>query len=274
MRSELEDLREALAERDAELGRLREAAAREETRRPIAAAGARSQERLEAGLAEATERYQAAEAALAEARRRVSDNSPEEVNRLNGEIATLRTMLAESKTALARARSLNEAAEQEKKRSRRKAEGETAPRGSGIFRDMVIVAAVAAAAFYFYPQILASLPYEWQARLPAAFIGADSDGPDAVSPEAAPGAGKSPASAQHLAVATRDVNLRSGPSVKSDAVTTLTHGTEVTQLEHKGSWTLVRLPAKANGQAPRQGWVYNSYLKAKADKTSSKSQDK
>src|SRR5206468_10933321 len=56
------------------------------------------------------------------------------------------------------------------------------------------------------------------------------------------------------------VNLRSSPSAGAGVVMTLSRDSEVTQIDRRRDWVLVRIDGK-DGKAPRQGWVFSTFLK-------------
>ena len=276
LREECSALRDTLAAREAELEQSRAMAA-DTASIPQAASAS---DRIEAALADATERYEAAEAALTDLRKRGNPHGMAETERLRDEVATLQAIQDQRDAELARAKIAAEKwyeyqdsgdAETGRgaKRDTRRANNDNdanAPRERGLFRDVVVVIVVVVAAVLFYPRIVASLPYKWQAMLPA-FMSDDGaatyDAPLAgPPPSAAASPAAAPASAEHTAVIARGVNLRSGPSTKTDAVTTLKAGTEVSRIEEHSGWVHVRVPVHDGEKEPRTGWVYNSYLKA------------
>lgn len=241
---------------------------------------ASASDRIAAALAEATERYEAAEAALTDLRKRGTPHSMAETERLRDEIATLKSILDQRDAELARMLPAaehwyeyqnNGGAEpgRSAKRDTRRANNDNdadAPRERGLIRDVVVVIVVVVAAILFYPRVVDSLPYKWQAMLPAFMTDGGAAADDAPlagpPPSAAAPPAAAPASAERTAVIARGVTLRAGPSTKTDAVTTLKAGTEVSRIEEQGGWVHVRVPAHDGGKEPRTGWVYNSYLKA------------
>ncbi len=57
-----------------------------------------------------------------------------------------------------------------------------------------------------------------------------------------------------------DAKLRSGPSTVAAVIATLPRGTEVTPLERRGDWVLIRTGG-GHGTGEREGWVFRSSLK-------------
>jgi hypothetical protein len=55
-------------------------------------------------------------------------------------------------------------------------------------------------------------------------------------------------------------NVRAGPSISSGIVATLSRDAEVTPLEFRGGWVLVRIAREGGGQS-QQGWISRAFLK-------------
>lgn len=123
--------------------------------------------------------------------------------------------------------------EEDRHRASRRGGRSTRFVGLGLFA----AAAVVAAAVVFYPKFSGDL------QTPA------HPGPHAS--EIAP----------PTAMVVRDANLRANPSAASAAVSKLSRGAEVTVLERHGNWTRVA-SAASEGEAPREGWIYDTLLKS------------
>ncbi len=276
LRGEWSALEDALAQRDGELEQLRAAVAEPKT--PPAAQDTQDAEAMGAALAEATARYEAAETALIELRKRGTPARVAEFARLQDEVNTLQTMLTQREIELSRLRTAadrwyeHEAATAGYSASQTVRKGQNdneAPGGRGILRDIAVVMAVAAAAVLFYPRIVASLPYAWQAQLPAFMTDggyASDPAPPADTPPSPPPAPEA-AAPDRSAVITDGVNLRAEPSGKASIRTTLKAGTEVAILDVQKHWTHIRLAAAKGAEPALTGWVYNSYVKATAQRT-------
>ena len=264
LRADLAALEKTLAERDDEMGHLRARLAESDMREPLPTDDTGRLESLKSQLEQATVRYEEAEAALTEIRQRRQPQDSGDVAHLNDEIAMLQTMLAHAKRELAVLRPAGEPVDHSTQQSaNKKTEGDAKSKGGrSLFRETVVVVAVLMAAIIFAPQIASRLPYEWQAALPAFLLDNQSAGGDLdlILQKLAV-----PHHDRPVAVVIRPVNLRRGPSIKADNVTVLAKGTKVTEIERHGGWTHVMLREASGNRAPRQGWVYNSYLKPKAD---------
>lgn len=59
-------------------------------------------------------------------------------------------------------------------------------------------------------------------------------------------------------------NVRAGPSTTTVVVTTLPRDTEVTPVERRGKWVLIRL-GSGDGTHPPEGWVHGSALTEPAE---------
>jgi uncharacterized protein YraI len=57
---------------------------------------------------------------------------------------------------------------------------------------------------------------------------------------------------------TAEVNLRTGPSTNAAVITTLPRGLNVTVIDSRGDWVLVRVGEARSAQ--RQGWVFRSFV--------------
>jgi hypothetical protein len=121
-----------------------------------------------------------------------------------------------------------------------------------------VAASVLMGGVLLWPQFVTLLPYDWQLKIYEMNGQIQTD--DAPQP-ATPKPAAAPALPQ--AVVLRGVNLRADASTKSTVILTLVPGTVVSELETRGSWTRVRVP----GRKPQEGWVFNTYLKAKGGTT-------
>ncbi len=132
-------------------------------------------------------------------------------------------------------------------------EVEEAPRRS-MGRDLIVVAILAvivvAGALRFAPDSW------WAAIMPAS----SQSSSQPLKSQAAPAA--QPAATPSLPQATivRSANLRSSPSKTADAVTTLTKGTKVSVVDHKGNWVQIRTDAADVKHKGFEGWVFNTFL--------------
>ena len=262
---------DSLAGRDRELERLRATA----TKAAAPAPSTQAVNAIEAALEDATARYEAAEAALADLRRRTGPRAATDMALLRDEVETLQTMLSHREEELARLRVAadrwHEYQEQEaaagltrnaKRKPRRYVNDDEpqAPRKGGLLRDLALVVAVAVAGVLFTPKIVAALPYEWQAELPAFLQPAQDDGGDATVTAPATAPAPPPAPARPMALIIHGVNLRAGPTSDSKVIQTLNRGTTVEEIGQQGGWYHVRTLAKADGGAAVSGWVYKTYL--------------
>jgi uncharacterized protein YgiM (DUF1202 family) len=280
LRADASNARAALAKRDGDIAELR--AAMEQEREQAQAALSNAEAQWKAGeaarfaaaknswheqsansLAEAIARYERAEAESARMR--------SEMEMLRNEFVSAQARYAEleSGAAVARAASRPEPTDwvaAPKLVYERPVPPEHLPERHDPFRyrlirDMVVVAAVAAAGIALYPR-LPPVPQDWSPRnwssknvqLTTAMqsffqmVGAPSDSTETRLPDL-------PA-----LIDASSVNLRSSPSAGAGVVMTLSRDSEVTQIERRGDWVLVRIDGK-QGKSPRQGWVFSTFLK-------------
>lgn len=258
LRGEIANLREMLTARDSELAQARKAATESEKRAAHdidaarASAEREARERFQARLAEASARYEAAESALVEMRMRTGNHTNEDSSRLLDEINTLRTVLSNREAELAQFRHVDEEAPA----------AEAEPISFVHQYRGLIVAGLAAASIVMggvllWPQFVTLLPYDWQLKIYEMNGQVTTDDAPAPAPKVQAAA---PAPLPQ-AVVVRGVNLRAEASTKSNVILTLVPGTDVSELETRGSWTRVRAPDAK--QKPQEGWVFNTYLKAK-----------
>ena len=65
---------------------------------------------------------------------------------------------------------------------------------------------------------------------------------------------------QHAVVGVSQAKVRAGPSTETAVLTTLPRDREVTPIERRGYWVLVRIGGE-DGKHKQEGWVYGSFLK-------------
>ncbi len=264
---------DSLAERDRELERLRATAAKA----AVPAPSTQAVTAIEAALEEATARYEAAEAALTDLRRRTGPRAATDMALLRDEVETLQTMLTQREEELARLRVAadrwHDYQEQEavagltrtaKRKPRRYAKDDEseAPRRGGLLRDVALVVAVAVAGVLFTPKIVAALPYEWQAELPAFLQPAQDDGGDATvtAPAPAKTLAPPPAPARPMAVIIHGVNLRAEllfRRARWSRRSSAAHRSKRSASREAG--TMCARLRKRSGTAV-SGWVYKTYL--------------
>jgi hypothetical protein len=125
-----------------------------------------------------------------------------------------------------------------------------------LWRDMAIVAVVAAFVILLFPHVVALLPYDWQ---PGASYSDDEELAPPTTPVVRPHPPVAPVF-QPTDVIIRTANVRSGPAKTETLVTTLASDSAVVTLEQHDSWTHIRFLA-ADGK-PHDGWVLSTALKA------------
>jgi hypothetical protein len=203
----------------------------------------------------------------------VATRNKVEILRLRGEVERLKSLTAVRDVELAQARASAERArarltgELHDDSPRLKADHVRISRGRSLperktrtrrplWRDMSIVAAVAAFVILLYPHIVALLPYDW---VPGNSYADEEDPVPTKAPAARP---HRPAAApiQPTDVVIRSANVRSGPAKTESLVTTLASDVAVVTVERRGSWAHIQFPA-ADGK-PHDGWVFNTFLKA------------
>jgi Bacterial SH3 domain len=279
VREELALARAALAERDAELGRLGLAVDRDrvKTQQEIDAALRQSKSVWEA---EEAQRLAAAEAqwredtkdALAKVRTDEAQNksNAEELVRLRKKLSAVEEALVDREAALAEARATIQrshaipvpntkiklrsdrqwAAE---RASEKKRNGDALP-----VRQVVGVAVLVASTILLYPFIAPYIPDNLRPDL--VFFGASDDNqpaPPKLPPKAPPAIAK-----QIVATVLHNANVRTGPSTTTDVISTLQRGLRVAVIENKGNWTHVRFTGDKGGAQPMDGWVYSTFLQS------------
>ncbi len=269
LREKLKSAQKKLSERDGALSRMRQSMDEERRRwqkdaqdaiakaardrkgddaKKVAAAQADLRKESARELALITARAEAAEAALAHVRMRASDDT-----RLHTELSSARAALAAKEAELAweRERRLAEHPVEPvepvpAKKVRKDAEEATA--GSTMFRDTVIAACVGVVGVIFWPDISALI---WGPPAPVA------------KPKvAAVAAIEAPAPVLPHAVVAKSAKLRADSKPNAAVVGKLATGTDVAILEERDGWSHVRFGAA--GEAPQEGWVKSSTLKADA----------
>ena len=237
----------------------------------LAAAEESWREQAQAELATAIQRYKQAEAELAETLARGGEGrSPRdkvEILRLREEVENLKSTVAIRDVELSQAHAT---AEQMRKRldleneeilpglnrgrrmsdrARGTERDETGKRP--IWRDIALVAAVAAFGILLYPRIVALVPDDWW---PASSYSDDST-PDAAPHRPAP----APAAVPPTDIVAHAANVRSGPAKTASVVATLDRDVAVWTIEKKGNWVHIEF---STGDAKKHdGWVFNTFLK-------------
>ena len=132
---------------------------------------------------------------------------------------------------------------------------------SHLFRDMLIVMALAGVAVLFLPRIEASLPNDlrWQIETLDGLIAPEEpQTPKPAPPKPAPQEPLPPPAT----TVSRAVNLRGAPSATAAIIAGLNRGATVAILDKRGHWDHVRVP----GGPVQEGWVYDTYLDMQAAK--------
>jgi hypothetical protein len=203
----------------------------------------------------------------------VATRNKVEILRLRGEVERLKSLAAVRDVELAQARASAERArarltgELHDDSPRLKSDPVRISRGRNLpdrrartrrplWRDMAIVAAVAAFVILLYPHVVALLPYDW---VPG---NSYADEEDPVPTKAPAARVHQPAAApiRPTDVIIRSANVRSGPSKTESLVTTLASDVAVMTVERRGSWAHIQFLA-ADGK-PHDGWVFNTFLQA------------
>ena len=290
LRLELSAVRSALAERDGELARLRDAP-REVSPKPdldealaehrkawadaeasrLAAAEEEWRERAQAELSEVAARQRKAEAELAEALSRneggANPRDKVEILRLRDEVDGLKSTIAVRDVELAQAHATAEqlrrrvdsehvdilpAHNRGRRRTDRAGYGENeAGAKRPIWRDIALVAAVVVCGILLYPYAVELVPYDWWPGNSYA----DEDSPAPVAHKPAP----APAADQPTDIVARAANVRSGPAKTESVVATLDRDVGVHTIEKKGNWNHVMF-LTADGKK-HDGWIFNTFLK-------------
>jgi Bacterial SH3 domain len=241
----------------------------------LLAGEAQAQEQADSQLTRMAQRLKQLEGELKDARARAEAlrqrGDADDIKKLRREFGHLQSQLAERDMEIAQLRLDSEHARErwtaEARMSLEKAEHQwkTAAterrerRPLGIrrtARDIFLVASISVVAMMLYLHFdLASLVNLFPQL---ASIVDTTPAPQAPQPEQVKPA--SATAALPVAVVMRSANVRATPSKTADVVATLPRDSEVTVLEHHGSWVRVKV---TNANKNAQGWVYTTYLKDK-----------
>lgn len=128
-----------------------------------------------------------------------------------------------------------------------------------LWRDVAIVAGLAALVTVLYPTLVSLLPDEWVAE-----YGSESDAP---APPHAPVVKPAPRSAPPVVELPSDTVIRTAkvhadPSKSSAVLASLPADMKITPLGQRGNWVLVSIDGLDGAHKHQQGWVYASYLSA------------
>jgi hypothetical protein len=129
-----------------------------------------------------------------------------------------------------------------------------------VIRGGVVAASLAAAAFL-YPRVEPMIVEGWWPKLHQLAVTRfeslrGKDGAPVASQLAAP----VQVAERHALIDVSQVKLRAGPSTSTPVITTLARDMEVTQVERRGYWVLVRFGGE-DGRDQQEGWIYGSFLK-------------
>ena len=252
LRGEVAKYREMLNAREADLDQARTALTETEKRAihdiDTARADAErdARERFQARLAEAAARYEAAESALVEMRIRTGNHTNEDSARLLDEINALRSVVANRESELAQLRPMSTD-------DARDVEFSFVQNNRGVIFAALVAASMVMGGVLLFPQVVPLLPYDWQVKF------YEMNGQVTKDNSPAPAKTADARAALPQAIVFRGVNLRADPSTKGNVISTLVPGTNVAELENRGSWTRVRVA----GAKPHEGWVFNTFLKPK-----------
>lgn len=229
----------------------------------FAAVEAKMRQQIATEMDRAKERAQRAETGLADA------NLCTEA--LRHELAAAQTSLATREVELAEARAV---LEQERERMRQgpivlqehkprweeDEEQRQAQFRRRLIRDFAVVACLGVLTFMLFPRVQPVVADAWpqslslKSDLEPLLEMAGLSKPSIPVPAAA----ASPAAEQHATVSVRVANLREKPSTGAAVLTKLARDAEVTPIEQRGSWVLVRT---GEGASQKQGWVSRAVLK-------------
>ncbi len=269
-----------LQDTDTKLAQAKEAWLAAETAR-LADVEARARRDSKGALENATARLEKAEAELAELRARPQTEAESSdlvtILRLRDELEKLKIALdvrdielrhARSATAEALARWHGEShiADQRTHPSllsnsarMNKARDQEEP-SRPLWKDVVLVAGLAALVTVLYPSIASLLPDGW---LPQ--FGYDTEDTDtAIKPPSIPkrpaAPVPAPAAAPAVDIVLRSANVHGDPSKSSAVLATLPRGKKIAPLEQRGNWVLVSIDSEDGSHTNQRGWVYNTYL--------------
>ena len=230
-----------------------------------------------ASLAEQTTAQEQAPAPPAEPNESVEDadatRSKVEILRLHAEVERLKALTAVRDVELAQARASAERArarltgELHDDSPRLRPERVSFSRGRSersvnakakrpLWRDMAIVAVVAAFVILLFPHVVALLPSDW---IPGNSY-ADEEDPAPAPPRVVRPHPPAPPPLQPTDIVIRTANVRSGPAKTESLVTTLPADAAVVTLERRDSWAHIQFLA-ADGKT-HDGWVFSTFLKA------------
>lgn len=245
----------------------------------LAAVEARWRDQFAKALAEAAERCERTETMLAQARAQAETDRDRgengELHRLRAELEKVKSSLAIREIELARVRPATEQARdrwtaeprvtlQKPERVWRRKAAENVERkreGRPLIRDVAVVACLAAVATMLYPRIESMIPDDWRPEI-TSFTGVSQPFPGNV---AVPAVLQKPAPARAAQPPTDIVvhvaNVRAGPSKGTAVIATLPRDSEITPVEQRGNWVLVRIEGGSGQHKQQQGWVYASFLR-------------
>ena len=131
-----------------------------------------------------------------------------------------------------------------------------------LWRDVAIVAGLAALVTVLYPTIVSLLPEEWGLQ-----YGSDSDVPAAPHATVAkPAVRPTPPIVESPSdIVLRAARVHADLTKSSAVLATLPADTRIIPLEQRGNWVRVSLDGVDGVHNHLQGWVYASYLKAAPD---------
>lgn len=247
----------------------------------LAAAEARIRRDAKSALASATARFEKAEAQLAELRARpqseTQSNDHLTILRLRDELEKLKIAIDVRDIELRHARSAAADALARWQRESQAIEPHSRPGrlsrpllgrkldddervARPLWKDVALVAGLAALLTVLYPTIASLLPDGW---LPS--FGSDAEEYDV--PANPPVVAKkpvqpspAPAAATPMDIVIRSANLHSDPAKASAILATLPRDSKVIPLEERGNWVLVSVAGADAPAGASKGWIYNSYL--------------
>jgi hypothetical protein len=136
---------------------------------------------------------------------------------------------------------------------------DTEKSGRPLWRDIAIVACVAALGTVLYPTIVALIPDDWfsQTGQTVPPLHGTAGVPRKPQPPVA-----APVPPQSMDIVIRPAKVHADPSKISAVLATLPRDTKIIPLEQRGNWVLVSIDGIGGEKKHRQGWVYASFLKA------------
>jgi len=143
---------------------------------------------------------------------------------------------------------------------RSKRNDEDAKPARPLWRDVAIVAGLAALLTVLYPTIVSLLPDDWAPQ-----YGSESDAPPHAT-AAKPALRLTPLVAEQPSdTVIRAAKVHAEPSKSSAVLATLPADMKVIPLEQRGNWVLVSIDGLDGAHSHQQGWVIASVLKAAHD---------